>query len=241
MTTTLVRLSDGVEWMPFDIPDAIAPAHISQLRREERRGQVLLVRFPPGWARPVAGAYEAAEELVVLDGDLTMSGQTYGPGDWAYFPAGWLRDGSESQGGMLGLARFDGPARWVRGVGDHTGALRARLSPDALDEPVRGALGTGWPLRDTLTEQVWFLSSLAAGAPSPFDVEIFDLAARTWVFIDEGVALPEVTGSVFARAFPSGPGEAAFRGGAGESASRGGAGESASRGGPGADPASPRV
>jgi hypothetical protein len=198
-----VQVGDDLRWLPFDIPDGIMPAQISVLRVEKpSRAQVLLVRFPPGWARPVVGSYEAAEELVVLEGSFTMSGERYTAGDWAYFPAGWERNGTASPEGMLGLARFDGPARWNRDTGAPVGALRAHLSPETLDEPVTGAFGSGYPLRDSLNEQAWFLTDLASGRPAPYEVEIFDLTARTWVVIDEGSPLPNVTGPVFARAFP---------------------------------------
>lgn len=203
MITGSVQISDDLRWLPFDIPDGIMPAQIAVLRIEKTsRAQVLLVRFPPGWARPVVGAYEAAEELIVLDGSFEMSGETYRAGDWAYFPAGWKRDGTSSPEGMLALARFDGPARWNRDVGEPDGALRAHLDASALDEPVNAALGRGWPLRDSLNEQAWYLSDLASGTSSLYDVEIFDIEARTWAFFEQGSPLPVVTGPVFARAFP---------------------------------------
>lgn len=198
-----IRVSDDLPWSPFDIPGGNMPARIFVLRPEPTsRAQVLLVRFPPGWERAASGSYSAAEELFVLDGSLEMSGKRYLAGDWAYFPADSLREGTSSTEGMLGLARFDGPARWTEGCGTPGGVMSAHLKPDALDEPVTGALGVGWPLRDSLAEQAWFLTTLKAGAAAPFDVEIFDVSLRTWRFVEIGAPLPSTPGPIFARAFP---------------------------------------
>lgn len=150
----------------------------------------------------MAGSYIAAEELFVIEGEFTMSGETYVAGDWAYFPRNWLRDGTSSPGGMLALARFDGPARWTRDTGNTEGAMRAHLSPGTLDEPVEGALGHGWPLRDSIAEQAWYLTALASGMPSPHDIEIFEIDSKRWTFVEAQSWLPPVSGPVFARAFP---------------------------------------
>lgn len=101
----------------------------------EARSRTLLVRFPAGWARPETGSYEASEEVLILSGTLTMSGRTYEPGEWAFLPPGWLREGTWAKDGeVIALARFDGPPRWHKDRGARGGELRARLYP-AGDTP----------------------------------------------------------------------------------------------------------
>ena len=74
-----------------------------------------LVRFPPGWTRPASGHYLCDEEFWVLEGELEMSGATYGPDQGAVIPGGAPRSDSRTPRGALALARFGGPATWVRG------------------------------------------------------------------------------------------------------------------------------
>lgn len=101
------------EWVDFDIPDSAPAVKVARLQRDdETRSSTLLVRFPPGWSRPAAGSYTSSEEFFVLEGDLAIGDTEYGPGDYAYVPAGAMRGSSSSSGGALTLARFEGPARW---------------------------------------------------------------------------------------------------------------------------------
>jgi hypothetical protein len=87
---------------------------VATLREEPNGGFWALVRFPPGWARPVSGHYSVAEEFWVLEGELTLSGETYGPEQVGRLPAAAPRSDSRSETGALTLAHFAGPARWVR-------------------------------------------------------------------------------------------------------------------------------
>ena len=73
-----------------------------------------LVRFPAGWSRPATGHYRVDEDFWILEGELEMSGITYGPEQGALIPAGTPRSQSRSEAGALAVARFDGPAAWVR-------------------------------------------------------------------------------------------------------------------------------
>jgi len=103
-----------LQWREVTIPDSAPPVAVARLRDEADGGYWALVRFPPGWSRPSTGHYPVDEEFWLLEGDLEMSGATYGPGSGARVAAGAPRSESRSTGGALALARFAGPPRWVR-------------------------------------------------------------------------------------------------------------------------------
>lgn len=176
---------------------------MARLREEPSRAQSLIVRFPAGWSRPVAGSYATSEELVVIEGSLTLSGEVYVPGDWAFLPAGWLRDGTDADGHVLAYARFGGPARWTRGAGAPDGVLRAQLDPATLGSPTESPLGSGdaWLLRDGDDDQAWCVTGVRARTKSPVNAEIYDLDARAWTFTAAGGSLPKVAGTAFCRTF----------------------------------------
>jgi hypothetical protein len=107
-------MSTSLNWREVTIPDSSPPVTVATLREEPGGGFWGLVRFPPGWARPVSGHYLVDEEFWVLEGELTMSGETYGPEQVGRIPSGAVRRDSRAETGALTLAHFAGPARWVR-------------------------------------------------------------------------------------------------------------------------------
>ena len=172
---------------------------ISRLHVEpDTRAQSLVIRFPAGWSRPVAGAYEASEELVILDGLLTMSGETYGPGDWAFFPAGFVRNGTYAEPSVLAYARFGGPARWHEGLDDNgPPAVRAHLDEDVMEGPSPLGAGRARLLREGVTESAWLVDELPARASAA--AEIFGITERAWTMIAAGDAIPAFEGPCFCR------------------------------------------
>lgn len=73
------------------------------------------VRFPPGWSRPDAGHYAVPEEFLVLDGTLSLNGETWRRGGHAWVPAFRLRRELGSASGSLVFAWFGGTPRWIPG------------------------------------------------------------------------------------------------------------------------------
>lgn len=73
------------------------------------------VRFPKGWSRPDVGHYAVAEEFVVLQGSLSLSGQTWNAGSHAWVPAFQRRHDLASPAGCLVFAWFRGTPRWIPG------------------------------------------------------------------------------------------------------------------------------
>src|SRR5258708_4087427 len=113
---TVVRFGGDLDWQPFDIPGGTMPVDLVRLHVErETRASTLLVRFPLGWRRDVAGSYASAEDFLAIEGELRMCGETFVSGDWGYLPAGALRTGMAAVAEVLTLARFAGRARWTQG------------------------------------------------------------------------------------------------------------------------------
>ena len=202
----VVALGDDVDWQDFDIPGSNMPARVVTLRVERpSRARVLFVRFPAGFERAVSGWYEAAEELVVIEGGLQMSDDSYHAGDWAWIPAKTARRKTAAHPQMLALARFDGPARWLEGedAPDHSGPARARLEPSVLD--VDSPLGSGRArLLRSGEPTSWLLDAPDAGSRAPVDAEVFALASRTWAWVEAGEAFPHLEGLSFCRTFSAG-------------------------------------
>ena len=197
-------LDDALAWGSFEIPDGSEPVSVYRLRTEpDTRALTLLVRFPAGWNRMVPGYYEAAEDVVFLEGELEINGVTYRNGDWAYFPAGAVRRAMVSTTGALALARFDGAPRWIRSdvPAGTDKPRRVRLEPVGERAPSPLGSGTGWILRATDDEQTWFTEPPVEGTPAKNATELFDIASRVWTWVPEGEPLPGATGLCFCRIF----------------------------------------
>jgi hypothetical protein len=97
------------------MPGANAPVQLARIHTGEEGSFAALVRFPPGWSRPASGHYAAAEEFLVLEGDLGFNGVVWRAGSYAFIAAGRVRTGSRSAQGCLALAWFAGAPRWIAG------------------------------------------------------------------------------------------------------------------------------
>jgi hypothetical protein len=175
-----------------------------RLRAElETRALTVLVDFPAGWTRAQPGYYEAAEDVVFLDGALEMNGVTYRAGDWAHIPGGRVRRASVARERTIALARFGGGYRWVRGDADTTDdpPLRRALEPIGMDDASPFGHGRARLLRSGSPDASWLLDSLEPGTPSAVATELLDLAARAWAWVPAGDPLPAASGLCFARTF----------------------------------------
>lgn len=192
----VVDLSAPPAWSDFDIPDGSAPVRTARLGE-----RTLLVAFPSGWERVEGGTYEAAEEMVVLDGELRMSGETYTALDWAWFPAGCLRRETRARTAVLALARFFGPARWA--ASDRAGPASSRRHlgdrPGAADFASPLGAGRAWMLHSGVEATSFLVEALETGTPSPAGAELLDLAGRRWAWVPAGAPLPAFSGACFCR------------------------------------------
>lgn len=155
----IVQLDRVDDWLDVPIPASHPAVRLHRLHVDEETGASLsLVRFPAGWSRPGTGFYSAAEEFVVLEGEIRV-GHTYRAGDYAYLPPRTIRSASACGSGALVLAWFSAAPAWNEGepqtpppseavvvrAGDPAGGPRRRDAPEVpggyriTDGPVTGA------------------------------------------------------------------------------------------------------
>ena len=124
----------------------------------------LLLRFPAGFAAPAA-TLAVDEELLVIDGALTVGGVHYGDLAYAHWPAGFEAGAWSAPAGAVALAFYSGqpataaapiacdPARLVRHLDSlqvpYTGNFHPQFPPGAgrkilFQDPV--SLDTSWLL-----------------------------------------------------------------------------------------------
>lgn len=182
------------DWVDFDIPGGTEPVSLARLRVEEGSGAMsLLVRFPGGWERPVPGHYDIAEELIVLDGVLTLSGREYAAGEWVWLPPGYHRSGYAVGAGVLAFARFFGTTRWVPGG-------KSAASVDAEHRSL-DAVPPGTLLRKSETDAASIVAPPVAGQRAVADTELFDLDDHRWAWIAAGGEFPQFRGRCFSRTY----------------------------------------
>jgi hypothetical protein len=104
----------SLTWREAPMPGA-APVQMALLPKLPDGGFRAFVRFPKGWSRPDAGHYAVAEEFVVLEGALSLNGQTWNTGGHAWIPAFERRRDLGSATGCLVFAWFGGTPRWISG------------------------------------------------------------------------------------------------------------------------------
>lgn len=199
------QLLDEVSLQPFDIPDGSAPAHVAYLLSGPfGRDFTLLVSFPDGWNRTVRGYYEAAEEVVVLSGQIDIGDISLGPGDWGFMPAGWVRTSMKITGDTVAVARFFGPARWVPAdksiTDDQARSMTLSESPDNGDTP----LGPGVPLQIWDKSSSWTIDSIRYGLTSALGIEVLDIAGKTWTWVPANEEVPAMGDRCFVRGYEQG-------------------------------------
>jgi hypothetical protein len=73
---------------------------------EAQTDATVVVDYPPGWSRSAPEHLTAHEEILVLEGELTINGEIYGPQHYAFLPAGYVRTAQASPGGARVLTMY---------------------------------------------------------------------------------------------------------------------------------------
>lgn len=73
---------------------------------EAQTDATVIVEYPAGWSREQAEHCTAHEEILVLTGELQINGRTYGPHNYAFLPAGYVRHSMRSQTGAQVLTMY---------------------------------------------------------------------------------------------------------------------------------------
>lgn len=205
MRDATVRSTTSLVWRDVPIPGSAPEVSMARLGAAADGAFSALVRFPPGWGRPGAGVYDVAEELLFLEGRFRISGDTYGPGDYGWLPAGYVRMASASATGALALAWFAGPPVWARAVdaGVTDGVVRDR-HPGGEAGPA--PLGRGRRLRAGTEHDTWLLEELMPESIAPASAELFSLSDRRWCSLARGAPAPELVPPVLVRLGVGAPG-----------------------------------
>lgn len=105
----------SLEWRDTPMPGSDTPVRLARLPRAHDAAFRAFVIFPAGWTRPEAGHYAAAEEFLVLEGDLALNGTVWRAGGYAWIPANRPRAALGSRSGALVFAWFESAPRWIPG------------------------------------------------------------------------------------------------------------------------------
>lgn len=192
MRTIQVTSDPGPDWATFQIPGSEGPVRMRRLHVDPAtRSSVSVVSFPPGWQRDERGYYSCAEEFLVLEGELSVSGRQYSAGDYAYLPPRDVRAASTTTDGCLVVAYFSGIPEW--GIGEP--AEPADREAVHLATP-----GIGW-LRTPGSGIAGDAELLAGldGQTYAVDVDLLCPAQRSWAHLPAGERAPRLDAPVLLR------------------------------------------
>lgn len=144
----------SLTWREAPMPGA-APVQMALLPKLPDGGFRAFVRFPEGWSRDDVGHYAVAEEFLVLDGTLSLNGETWSKGAHTWVPAYQRRRDLASATGCLVFAWFGATPRWI---------------PGEPEQPPSANRHRSW------IEDGRFIRQMAPGAPR----ETLDLGDLTW-------------------------------------------------------------
>ena len=199
-----VALRSEHDWLTIPIPLAEPAVEMIRLHVDPAASSSsALVRFPSGWNRVTPCRYSVDEEVVMLEGELRISGCVIPRGSYAFIPTGVLRFATLTPVRSLAFAWFSGP----------TGA-----TDDAVDLPVvvldlasaeldaRSPLGgRGRLLRTSANGTCWLVESIADDvvAPGNAAVEVCELSAGAWSRAEPSAPVNPAVGRSIVRLFPT--------------------------------------
>lgn len=108
--------AQALPWQTGTLGGALTGIETKVLSRDNGSGAASMVlRFPAGWSCAESFHLAAAEEFVVIEGDITVNGVDYSELAYANFPAGHPRNAVSSKSGAVLVSFFDGAPEVVAG------------------------------------------------------------------------------------------------------------------------------
>lgn len=196
-----ISLTGPLDWGKTAIPGGTPEVDICRLRVDPvTKASTSLVRFPAGWSRSADVFYAVDEEIVILDGELLVSGVSYTEGQYGFIPAGSLRRASATPDGCLALAHFAG----IPAAMSMENAAETEVGPTIrLDlgthhaGTTSGPFGVGQRLRSRDYGDCWLVSGATSLASMTGATEALSID-NAWMWIDltsDGDVLADATES----------------------------------------------
>ena len=134
---------------------------------EQATDATVVIECPAGWSRSEPEHLTAHEEILVLEGEIEIDGEVYGPQHYAFLPAGYVRQRQSSAGGAKVLTMFYDAPQVVPGTPDtpydeallvrHIDPLAMEWDPGLVDPQLAAGVAIK-PLRtDPYTKETSFL------------------------------------------------------------------------------------
>lgn len=187
-------------WLKVMIPLAEPAVEMLRLQLDPvAKSSTAFVRFPHGWNREVECRYSVDEEIVMLGGELRISGVVIPEGSYGFIPTGVLRTNTLTPTTSLALAWFSGPTGATEHAVDAP-IVVADLATVELDQ-ASPLGGPGRLLRSSVNGTCWLLESIPPGtlAPSGASAELCDLAEARWSAAPAGSPLTTSAGRTVVR------------------------------------------
>lgn len=203
MSAEPLELRREHDWLNVLIPLAEPSVEMLRLHFDpEAKSSTAFVRFPEGWSRGIECRYSVDEEIVMLGGELRISGVVIPDGCYGFIPTGVLRTNTLTPTTSLALAWFSGPAGATDDAVDAP-IVVIDLAGTALEQesPIGGS---GRLLRKSDNGTCWLLESVPPGtlAPPNAGAELCSLADARWSATSAGRPLPVCAGRTVARFTP---------------------------------------
>ncbi|MBM9459197.1 hypothetical protein JK386_04730 [Nocardioides sp. zg-536] len=182
---TPLDLDGDLTWGVHQIAGAEEPARIAMLRADAARGtRTVLVAFPDGWRRDATGNQPAGEEMVVLSGEVRMSGLSCGAGEALVAEPHVTRSATSTDDGTRAVVFFSGAGGgWAEGEAEVPGKVEVLpVEPGVVRGATAGLVGTLEVRADV------------AGAVLAADADVLWPQARQWAFVPAGATVPDVAG-----------------------------------------------
>lgn len=156
---------DAVAWKPLGevLPD-YPQASLDALRAEAKLvnedpdtgALTLVVKLPPGAADPTRGSHSADQELFLLEGDLTLDGETFHAPAYWHFPAGTIHGDSDTQSGAILISSFTGAVDFTAATEAEraTPAVSRGIDADAIEWSQTSELVEGYTYVGPLTKML---------------------------------------------------------------------------------------
>lgn len=178
----------------------------------ETGASTAIMRYPPGWAMQIEHCLDSSEEILVLQGELNINGQTLGHHGYSYMPAGAPRTSMCASDGAVVLTMFSAEPRYcaidavnyddsqlIPHIDVYTLPWLGGMEGSVTGKPLSNGLATKLLRRDADTGEQSFLYSAYAHHPPPEIMvgkfghpmveELFVLAGE-FAFADVGLMKP---------------------------------------------------